>query len=152
MTNFLKMTFHTITMETRLLKIKTDQLLDSRVFAEEVEPTGAVPMELSLERYRNAALPNKYQDPSGEPRLRPRMSPHLFPGTQILSQDKSHYQRILNTWFGQPTQTWKLIYRASSHGYSASAFHRHCDGICPAFVIILVSGYILYERIVKKIR
>ncbi len=25
-------------------------LIDSRVFAEEVEPTGAVPMELSLER------------------------------------------------------------------------------------------------------
>lgn len=30
--------------------------LDSQVFAEEVEPTGAVPMELSLERYRHAAL------------------------------------------------------------------------------------------------
>jgi hypothetical protein len=29
---------------------------DSAVFAEEVEPTGAVPMELSLERYRRAAL------------------------------------------------------------------------------------------------
>lgn len=29
---------------------------DSQVFAEEVEPTGAVPMELSLERYRHAAL------------------------------------------------------------------------------------------------
>lgn len=26
-------------------------LIDSTVFAEEVEPTGAVPMELSLERY-----------------------------------------------------------------------------------------------------
>ncbi|RVE51378.1 hypothetical protein evm_003933 [Chilo suppressalis] len=31
-------------------------LIDSAVFAEEVEPTGAVPMELSLERYRRAAL------------------------------------------------------------------------------------------------
>lgn len=31
-------------------------LIDSQVFAEEVEPTGAVPMELSLERYRHAAL------------------------------------------------------------------------------------------------
>ena len=35
--------------------------IDSSVFAEEVEPTGAIPMELSLERYRHAALPDKYQ-------------------------------------------------------------------------------------------
>ncbi|KAL3284598.1 hypothetical protein HHI36_018754 [Cryptolaemus montrouzieri] len=114
-------------------------LIDSRVFAEEVEPTGAVPMELSLERYRHAALPNKYQDSSGEQRLKPRMSPHLFPGTQIIGHDKSHYQRILNAWLGHPRQSWRLIYRASSHGYSASAFHRHCDGVSPTFVIILVS-------------
>lgn len=33
-----------------------DLVADSAVFAEEVEPTGAVPMELSLERYRRAAL------------------------------------------------------------------------------------------------
>jgi len=33
-------------------------LIDSQVFADEVEPTGAVPMELSLERYRFAALPD----------------------------------------------------------------------------------------------
>lgn len=31
-------------------------LIDSKFFAEEVEPTGAVPMELLLERYRFAAL------------------------------------------------------------------------------------------------
>lgn len=31
-------------------------LIDSKFFAEEVEPTGAVPMELLLERYRYAAL------------------------------------------------------------------------------------------------
>lgn len=31
-------------------------LIDSKFFAEEVEPTGAVPMELLLERYRHAAL------------------------------------------------------------------------------------------------
>ena len=36
--------------------------IDSAVFAEEVEPTGAIPMELSLERYRHAAaLPEKYE-------------------------------------------------------------------------------------------
>lgn len=31
-------------------------LIDSKFFAEEVEPTGAVPMELLLERYKYAAL------------------------------------------------------------------------------------------------
>lgn len=56
-----------------------------------------------------------------------------------LGQDKSHYQRILNAWFGQQKQTWRLIYRASSHGFAASAFHRHCDGISPTYVVVLVS-------------
>ena len=33
-------------------------LIDSAVFAEEVEPTGVVPMELSLERYWTALVPS----------------------------------------------------------------------------------------------
>lgn len=118
---------------------------DSQVFAEEVEPTGAVPMELSLERYRHAALPSKYPEGAEDQRLRPRISPHLFPGSLILGQDKSHYQRVLNAWFGNPKQSWRLIYRASSHGYSASAFHRHCDGISPTFVIVLVRSFLLFK-------
>lgn len=40
-------------------------LIDSQVFAEEVEPTGAVPMELSLERYRLAALQTSNKLPIG---------------------------------------------------------------------------------------
>lgn len=40
---------------------------DSAVFAEEVEPTGAVPMELSLERYRRAALLRAPLAPRAEP-------------------------------------------------------------------------------------
>lgn len=59
---------------------------DSQVFAEEVEPTGAVPMELSLERYRYAALPNKFRERSEDKRLQPRVSLKLFPGSQILIQ------------------------------------------------------------------
>lgn len=115
---------------------------DSRVFAEEVEPTGAVPMELSLERYRHAALPIK-GDPSEDQRLRPRISPHLFPGSIILGHEKSHYQRILNAWYGNTKQTWRLVFRASSHGYSASSFHRYCDGISPTYVVVLVSAKIM---------
>lgn len=57
---------------------------DKQVFAEEVEPTGAVPMELSLERYRFAALPNKFKEKSEDKKLQPRVSVKLFPGSQIL--------------------------------------------------------------------
>lgn len=32
-------------------------------------------------------------------------------------------------------QNWRLIYRASTHGSSASNFHRYCDGVAPVFVI-----------------
>nr|CAI5821948.1 unnamed protein product [Callosobruchus analis] len=112
-------------------------LIDSQVFAEEVEPTGAVPIELSLERYRHAALPSKYPEATEDQRLRPRVSPHTFPGSLILGQDKGHFQRILNTWYGYAKQTWRLLFRASSHGYSGTAFHRHCDGIAPTYVIVL---------------
>lgn len=112
-------------------------LIDSQVFAEEVEPTGAVPIELSLERYRYAALPSKYAEICSDKRLQPRVSPFLFPGSQILSRDKMGFQRLLNQWYGSQKQSWRLVYRASSHGYSAASFHRHCDGICPTYVIAL---------------
>ncbi|CAB0014581.1 unnamed protein product [Nesidiocoris tenuis] len=59
-------------------------LIDSQVFAEEVEPTGAVPMELSLERYRYAALPYKFRENSDDKRMQPRVSCKFFPGSQIL--------------------------------------------------------------------
>lgn len=103
-----------------------------------MEPTGAVPIELSLERYRYAALPNKFKEQSEDKRLQPRVSLKLFTGSQILVQDKIGFQRILNTWYGVPKQCWRLLYRASSHGFSAEAFHRHCDGVAPLFVIVLV--------------
>nr|XP_046471679.1 uncharacterized protein LOC124213925 isoform X1 [Neodiprion pinetum] len=112
-------------------------LIDSQVFAEEVEPTGAVPMELSLERYRYAALPNKYAEICSDKRLQPRVSLILFPGSQILSRDKIAFQRLLNQWYGIQKQTWRLIYRASNHGYSAASFHRHCDGIFPTYVLVM---------------
>lgn len=111
-------------------------LIDSQVFAEEVEPTGAVPMELSLERYRFAALPRKFNQ-AEDRRMQPRMSQKLFQGSQILLQDKIQFQRFLNTWYGEPKQSWRLIFRASTHGYSAETFHRHCDGVCPTMVLVL---------------
>ncbi|XP_047739160.1 uncharacterized protein LOC108682676 isoform X2 [Hyalella azteca] len=114
-------------------------LIDSQVFAEEVEPTGAVPMELSLERYRFAALPPKFSDSSSasdDKRLRPRVSLKFFAGSQILVNELTSMQRLLNSWYGSSKQMWRLVYRASTHGYSAEAFHRHCDGTAPTFVIV----------------
>ncbi|XP_050718113.1 BTB/POZ domain-containing protein 9-like isoform X3 [Eriocheir sinensis] len=114
-------------------------LIDSQVFAEEVEPTGAVPMELSLERYRYAALPNKFKDNSTneDKRLQPRVSLKLFAGSQILINEKMSLQRVLNSWYGANKQMWRLVYRASTHGYSADAFHRHCDGVAPTYTIVM---------------
>lgn len=49
------------------------------------------------------------------------------------------YQRVLNSWYGHSKQVWRLVYRASTHGYSADSFHRHCDNVAPTYVIVLVS-------------
>lgn len=149
-------------------------LIDSKFFAEEVEPTGAVPMELSLERYRYAALNSQksggpqlnhsvqsgtpgsngslngekmndfwpeigmtmdFPFPENDKRLQPRLLVNMFPGSQILKNDKMHLQSVLNNWFGAPKQNWRLIYRASGHGFSATGFHTICDGIAPLFIV-----------------
>lgn len=100
-------------------------LIDSQVFAEEVEPTGAVPMELSLERYRYAALQNSNNKTGlhantagmtsagmlglgavgsfsgkmeGDKRLQPRLTVNMFPGSLILRNEKLHLQSVLNNW------------------------------------------------------
>jgi len=33
------------------------------------------------------------------------------------------------------------VYRASTHGYSAESFHRHCDGVAPTYVIAMVGVF-----------
>jgi len=121
-------------------------LIDSQVFAEEVEPTGAVPMEQSLERYRYAALPTaavprRGGAPQGAPpddkRFHPRTALRLFAGSQILVNDHACLQRQLAAWAGAPKTPWRLLYRASTHGFSADAFHRNCDSIAPTYTIVL---------------
>jgi len=129
-------------------------LIDSQVFAEEVEPTGAVPMEVSLERYRLAALPAKFRhqepthhqqqpvqhhhQPQEDKRLQPRVPTKAFANSQILTKDRLPLQSVLNNWFSIGSQTsWRLVFRASQHGFSADAFHRICDGLAPLYVLIL---------------
>ncbi|XP_065581334.1 uncharacterized protein LOC136040871 [Artemia franciscana] len=111
-------------------------LIDSQVFAEEVEPTGLVPIEVSLERYRFAALPTKFRENPVESRLKPRTSTRFFPGSTILSQNKTTLQKTLNAWYGSPNQQWRMVYKAGVHGFSSEAFHKQCDGVSPTYVIV----------------
>jgi hypothetical protein len=124
-------------------------LIDSAVFAEEIEPTKAVPIELVLERYRFAALQaNKLPVlpvPSSsssevDKRFQPRLSLNFFPNSNMLRNDKMHLQTTLNNWYGNPKQTWRMIYQASTHGFTAASFHRLCDGISPLMIIVQVTN------------
>ncbi|KAJ6216523.1 hypothetical protein RDWZM_007680 [Blomia tropicalis] len=133
-------------------------LIDSQVFAEEVEPTGVVPIELSLERYRFAALASSMQDqqqqiqrsqrklmPTNEKKStlnHPNRTSSLFADSKLLANDDGK-EHILNAWYGVPKQKWKMIFRASSNDFSAEAFHDQCDGISPTFVLVLSTrGYL----------
>ena len=168
-----------VVQHIRLLQI------DSNVFAEEVEPTGAVPMELSLERYRLAALPDKFQHGmrmgdgranSGQDRVPPPVASR--PGRQ--PQEQQHHRlnlraevggheaprergsggskrfscsriltglaqsapnvdcaKLLNSWTGQAhSQTWRCVFRASEHNFSASVFHTECNAAGPSIVVL----------------
>lgn len=115
------------------------------MFAEEVEQTGCVPMALSLERYRFAAVPDQFD---GDPRLTPRNSPRIFQNSQIIHNERLPLGRKLNDMV--PTsiagngevfkQSWKLVYRASTHGFSADAFHNHVEGLAPTFTIVHIDN------------
>ena len=60
----------------------------------------------------------------------------FLPNTQLVNQ---HYDSYLREWLGNDYK-WKLIYRASEHGYTAQSFHECCDDKGPTLVIIKSSG------------
>jgi len=66
-----------------------------------------------------------------------------FANSQILNRDRLSLQNILNQWYtgagagGVVPPSWKLAFRASQHDFSATEFHRICDGIAPLYIIIL---------------
>lgn len=33
--------------------------------------------------------------------------------------------------------SWRLVFRASQHGFSAAEFHRICDGVAPLYILVL---------------
>ena len=59
----------------------------------------------------------------------------FLPNTQLVNQQ---YDAKLREWVGD--YKWKLLYRASEHGYSAKSFHECCDNKGPTLVIIKSSG------------
>ena len=59
----------------------------------------------------------------------------FLPNTQLVNQQ---YDAKLREWVGD--YKWKLLYRASEHGYSAKSFHECCDDQGPTLVIIKSSG------------
>ena len=59
----------------------------------------------------------------------------LLPNSQLVSQQ---YDSKLREWIGD--YKWRLIYRASEHGYTAESFHAYCDDKRPTLVVIKSSG------------
>ena len=60
----------------------------------------------------------------------------FLPDTHIVNQQ---YDDELREWLGNDYK-WKLIYRASEHGYSAKSFHECCDDKGPTLIVIKSSG------------
>lgn len=52
----------------------------------------------------------------------------------------NHLRRFLDTVPG--SHIWKLCYRASSHGWYSSTFHRYCDGKPHTVTIIRKDQYV----------
>ncbi len=59
----------------------------------------------------------------------------FLPDTQIVNKQ---YDSYLREWVGN--YKWKLIYRASEHGYTAKSFHEYCDDKGPTLIVIKSSG------------
>ena len=60
----------------------------------------------------------------------------LLYNTTIVGQQ---YDSVLREWLGSDYK-WKLIYRASEHGYTAKSFHECCDDKGPTLVVIKSIG------------
>ena len=54
----------------------------------------------------------------------------------------NEYAEQLSEWFYKEDHTWKLCYRASTHGWYAKDFHARCDDQGPTIVLVKVDEYI----------
>ena len=67
--------------------------------------------------------------------LRLKNPSELLVDTQLVNQQ---YDAKLRKWIGN--YKWRLIYRASEHGYTASSFHECCNDKGPTLIVIKSSG------------
>ena len=63
-------------------------------------------------------------------------SSEYLPDTQLVD---IQYDSKLREWLGDDYK-WKLIYRASEHGYKGKSFHEYCDNKGPTLIVIKSSG------------
>ena len=157
-------------MEPLLPHLRLAQL-DPAVWGEEVEPTGAVPPELALERVRLAAA-----EPPGRPapvapatslsRLNLRAEGGGGCGATVRRQ-LQHCSRVLATlpapagqdcaarlaaWTGRPGQAWSVIFRGSEHGFRAASFHQQCAGAAPSLVLVRTTAGRDYSELYQDVQ
>ena len=70
----------------------------------------------------------------------------LLPNTQLVNQQ---YDGKLKEWLGNDYK-WRLIYRASEHGYTAKSFHDYCDNKGPTLIVIKSSGGWIFGGYTKQ--
>ena len=58
----------------------------------------------------------------------------VFHTSQVLTLD--YEEKLLDFIGGDRSQPWRLIYRATEHGFNARDFHDHCDSLSPTLSII----------------
>ena len=58
--------------------------------------------------------------------------PRFLKDSTILTD--AQYDTYLREWAGD--YKWKLVYRASEHGYTANSFHDYCDSKRPTLIVI----------------
>lgn len=57
-----------------------------------------------------------------------------------MSGSRSGLQKVLNSMYGVDKQCWKLVFRASTDGFSAESFHRCCDGHENTMTVVLAGN------------
>ena len=60
----------------------------------------------------------------------------FLPNTQLVNQQ---YDDKLREWLGSDYK-WRLLYRASEHGYTGSSFHECCDDVKGPTLVIIKSS------------
>ncbi len=60
----------------------------------------------------------------------------FLPNTRLVNQQ---YDDKLREWLGSDHQ-WRLLYRASEHGYTGSSFHECCDDVKGPTLVIIKSS------------